>query len=470
MKSIINKLKHTLTIGTGIIVTSCSVQKHQQLEQQFPESFRSHTSDTTDTSSIAEIHYRDFYKDAVLVALIDKAIKQNNDLKTALKQIEFTSMTYKQSKWGNLPKIDATLGSGSINRPADNNSNQPNGKKYHEDYNTTINISWEADIWGKIKGIKEEALADYLLTQEAAKAVKTRLVSEVTSGYYNLLMLDKQLEISHENVYLANQTLLILQKQYDLGMITSLAIQQQQIAREQILKTIPALENAISLQENSLSVLAGSMPDKIERKTGLDQIQDPESLTTGIPAKLLNNRPDVKSEELNFKKSMATIHIAKASMYPSLNITAQGGLNAFKASNWFNIPGSLFGLATASLTQPLLNGKQLKSQYEQAQISSEMAEIRFKQSVLKAVSEVSDALVALEKLKEQQEIATGLVHKAVEVVANANTLYQYAEANYLEVLLAQSNKLQSELDLAAIKTQRFTAITILYRALGGGWQ
>lgn len=469
MKSIINTLKLTATIGTVTILSSCSVQKHQPLEPHFPQSFRTNNPDS-DSISIAPIHYKDFFKDTVLVALIDKAVKQNNDLQLAVKQIEFASMTYKQTKWGNLPKIDATLGSASVNRPAENNNSSSNGKKYQEDYNTAVNLSWEADIWGKISGIKEQALADYLITQEAAKAVKTRLVSEVVTGYYNLLMLDKQLEISNENLSFAKQTNEILQKQYELGMITSLAVQQQEMAIEQIVKTIPAIENAISIQENSLSVLSGSMPDIVERKIGLDQVHHPKSLASGIPAELLSNRPDVKSGELNFKKSIASIHIAKVSMYPSLNITAQAGLNALKTSNWFTIPGSLFGLATASLTQPLLNGKQLKTLYEQAKINSEMAEIHFKQSVLNAVSEVSDALVAIEKLERQQQIGESLVEKATKVVSNSVTLYQYAEATYLEVLLAQSNKLQAELDLAAVKTQRLNAIATLYRALGGGVQ
>ncbi len=469
MKSIINTLKLTATLSMGIILSSCSVQKHQPLQPNFPPSFRTHSTHK-DSISIAPIHYKDFFKDTVLVALIDTAVNQNNDLQLALKQIEFASMTYKQSTWGNVPKIDATIGSATINRPADNNNSPSNGKKYHENYNTAVNISWEADIWGKISGIKEQALADYLITQEAAKAVKTRLVSEVVTGYYNLLMLDKQLEISKENLSFAKQTNEILQKQYELGMINSLAVQQQEMAIEQIIKTIPAIENAISVQENSLSVLSGSMPAIVERKTGLDQVHHPARLASGIPAELLSNRPDVKRGELNFKKSIASIHIAKTSMYPSLNITAQAGLNALKTSNWFTIPGSLFGLATASLTQPLVNGKQLKTQYEQSKINSEMAEIQFKQSVLYAVSEVSDALVAIEKLEQQQKIGESLVEKATQVVSNSVTLYQYAEATYLEVLLAQSNKLQSELDLAAVKTQRLNAIATLYRALGGGVQ
>lgn len=469
-----NSIKNiSYIVVTSGVLFSCSVQKYEQPELNLPEKFRANT-ENTDTLNIAQLSYKDFFKDPVLVKLIDKAMEQNNDLKVALKQIEFASLGYKQSKWGYAPKIDATVASANINRPSDNSivgmQISQFGLKYSEDYNTSVNLSWEADIWGKIKGAKEEALADYLMTQEATKAVKTRLVAEVVTGYYNLLMLDKQLEITKENLSFADNTLTILKKQHELGMITSLAVQQQEMTKEQIQKNIPSIEALISVQENALSILTGEMPDKIERQTGLDYVQISENLSTGIPSEMLSYRPDVKSSELTLRKSVASIHIAKMSMYPALNITAQGGLNAFKSSNWFEVPGSLFGIATGSIVQPILNGKQLKTKYKQAQITSEQAEINFKQSVLKAVGEVSDALVQIEKLEEQQKIAEGLVDKADEVVKNSLTLYQYNEATYLEVILAQSNKLQVELDMASVKTQRLNAITALYRSLGGGWQ
>lgn len=316
--------------------------------------------------------------------------------------------------------------------------------------------------------MKEEALADFLQTQEAAKAVRTRLIAEVVTGYYNLLMLDKQVEITQANLAFSNHTLEILKKQQELGMITSLVVQQQEIMKEQIQKTIPSLEALINIQENALSLLTGEMPNLMERKISLDEVTIPDNLSTGIPSELLHYRPDVKSSELALRKSVASIHVAKMSMYPALNITAQGGLNAFKASNWFEIPGSLFGMAAGSLAQPILNGKQLKTKYKQAQLTSEQAALHFKQAVLIAVGEVSDALVQIEKLKEQQQIATTLVERAEEVVQQSVLLYQYSEATYLEVILAQSNKLQIELDQATIKMQRLSAITTLYRSLGGG--
>ncbi|MGN7863134.1 efflux transporter outer membrane subunit [Chryseobacterium sp. 22458] len=457
--------------GTAI---SCKVQKYEQPEVKMPEVFRSDSIVADHHENIAKISYKDFFKDPVLVGLIDKAMVQNNDLQVALKQIEFASLAYTQSKWGNVPVISAAANA-NISRPSDNSMNgmmagQFMGKRYMEDYTASVNISWEADIWGKIRGRKEQALTDYLKTQEAAKAVKTKLVAAVVQGYYNLLMLDTQLEITKSNLIYADNTLKFLTKQQELGLTTALAVQQQEIVKDQILKTIPAIESSVATQENALSLLTGSMPGKIERSAGLDNVLSPDQIGAGIPTELLSYRPDIKTAELEVRKSAAAIHIAKVNMYPSLNITAQGGVNAFQISKWFSIPGSLFGMAAGAIAQPILNGKQLKTQYEQSKVLADQAEIGFKQSVLKAVGEVSDALVQIQKLEEQQKIAEGLALKSGEAVNKADLLFKYNSATYVEVIMAQTNKLQTELELASLKAQRLNAITALYRSVGGGWQ
>lgn len=453
---------------------SCKIQQYERPEVKMPEVFRSDSIVATPNENIAKIGYKDFFKDPVLVSLIDKAMVQNNDLQVALKQIEFASLAYNQSKWGNVPVISAAANA-NINRPSDNSMNgmmagQFMGKRYMEDYTTSVNISWEADIWGKIKGKKEQALAEYLKTQEAAKAVKTQVVAAVVQGYYNLLMLDTQLEITKSNLTYVESTLKFLTKQQELGLTTALAVQQQEIVKDQILKSIPAIESSVAVQENALSLLTGSMPGKIERSGSLNTVVSPEHIGAGIPSELLSYRPDIRTAELEVRKSAAAIHIAKVNMYPSLNITAQGGVNAFQISKWFSIPGSLFGMAAGAIAQPILNGKQLKTQYEQSKVLADQAEIGFKQSVLKAVGEVSDALVQIQKLEEQQKIAEGLVVKSGDAVKKAELLFKYNSATYVEVIMAQTSKLQAELELASLKTQRLNAITALYRSIGGGWQ
>lgn len=472
-----NSIKNIAYIAliSGVAV-SCKVQKYERPEIKMPEAFRGDSITIgAQEENIAKISYKDFFKDPVLVGLIDKAILQNNDLQVALKQIEYASLSYNQSKWANIPTVSASVANASISRPSDNSMNgmmagQFMGRRYTEDYTTSVNISWEADIWGKIKGRKEQALTEYLKTQEAAKAVRTGLVASVVQGYYNLLMLDTQLEVTRSNLTYAETTLKYLTKQQEVGLTTALAVQQQEITKDQILKSIPAIESSIAVQENALSLLTGSMPEKIERKEGLANVQSPSAIAAGIPSELLSYRPDVKTAELEVRKSAAAIHVAKMSMYPSLNITGQGGLNAFQASKWFSVPGSLFGMIAGTIAQPILNGKQLKTQYEQSKVLADQAEINFKQSVLKAVGEVSDALVQIQKLEEQQKIAEGLAVKSNEAVKKADILFKYNAATYVEVIIAQTNKLQAELDLASLKAQRLNAITALYRSVGGGWQ
>ncbi|HEY4334581.1 MAG TPA: TolC family protein, partial [Puia sp.] len=240
---------------------------------------------------------------------------------------------------------------------------------------------------------------------------------------------------------------------------------QEQAAAE----LIPQMEQSILLQENALSILTGTLPRSISRNTTLEAVPVRDSLSAGVPAELVSRRPDVRSSELALTVANANVGITKASLYPSLTITAQGGLNTFTASNWFNIPGSLFGLVGGGLTQPIFQRKQLKTQYELAKVDRERTVIQFRQSVLVAVGEVSDALAKIQKLKEQQAVAARRVATLQHAITNANMLFRNGMANYLEVITAQSNVLQSELELASIKKGQLSAEVELYRSLGGGW-
>ncbi|MFL9833684.1 TolC family protein [Chryseobacterium terrae] len=479
MKSNIRLYTNIGTAAALLSLVSCNVQKYKAPEAELPESFRDTTQldvmkDSTQ-SSIAKIPYKEFFTDPTLLSLIESGVKNNNDLKVSIKQIESAALSYKRSKWGNIPNVNLNIATASISRPSDNSLNgaftpQITGKSFIEDYNSNLSVSWEADIWGKIRGRKESALAAYLQTQEAAKAVQTQLVAQIAQGYYNLLMLDTQLDITNQNLKLVENTLRMITKQQELGITTSLSVQQQENTRDQMLVTIPIIEQSITIQENALSILTGKMPGEIQRTLKLTSMQTPEYKSVGIPAELLSYRPDVKSSELTVRQAFANVKVAKASMYPALNITAQGGLNSFTFKNWFDIPGSLFGAAAGSLAMPLINGKQLKTQYEQSKIAMEQSEINFKQMVLSAVGEVSNALANIESADKQEVITVGLVARSDKAVTTSTKLFQQDMATYLDVITAQNNKLQAELSLANIKLQKLNSVVDLYRALGGGWQ
>jgi outer membrane protein, multidrug efflux system len=454
---------------------ACKVSKDFERPQPpLPSVFRDASTPTADTASIADIGWKQFFRDQTLQNLIDSAIVNNYDMQYAFQNIKAARLVLNQTKYAYLP--DAALSvTGSVSRPSDNSLDgislsQFLGKSYIEDYSASVTLSWEADIWGKIKEQKAIALAGYLQTAEARKALQTSIVSAIAQSYYNLLMLDEQLSIAKENVLLNDSTLRIIRLQYDAGQQTALAIQQADAQRLVALQLIPQFEQEITIQENALSILTGVLPAKINRDVALSAVVVPENMSTGIPAEILNRRPDVKTGELAINIANAQIGIAKANMYPSLSITAQGGINAFRASDWFNIPASLFGLVAGGIAQPLFERKQLKTQYELAKVNREKAVISFRSTVLHAVGEVSDALIKIEKLKQQQSITATRVNTLQLAIGNANQLFRNGLATYLEVITAQSNSLQAELELASLKEAQLSANIELYRSLGGGWR
>jgi len=437
-----------------------------------PESFRTEQVVRVD-SSIGNIPWRDFFQDPILQELIDTAIRQNVDMQLALKNIESARLLFKQSKAARLPSLQLQMQANSTN-PSNNSLNGLSlgeflGQNHIEDYTLGFGLSWEADIWGKLKSQKAATLASYLQTEEARKAIQTELVSQIAKGYYQLLMLYQLQDIAQQNLLLSDSTLQAVQHQYEVGDMNLLALEQVAAQRLSAASLIPDFERQILLQENALRLLSGEFPKEINTSATLTNINLPTTLDVGIPAALLSKRPDIKRAELSVTASQAYQHVAKAQMYPSLAITAQAGVNAFKASNWFNIPASLFGALAGSITQPIFQREELKTQYELARVEYERSVIEFRQSVVSAVGEVSDALIAIQKLKVREEIVQDKTDRLKVAVQHADLLFETGTASYLEVITAQSNALQSELELVQIRKAELVAVVDLYRSLGGGW-
>lgn len=426
-----------------------------------------------DTTSIGKLPVMEFFTNQSIQQLIDSAIERNIDLQIAVENINAANLLLKRARMGNLPQLNLQVTANSTS-PSENSLNGISASQFlktsHiEDFNANLALSWEADIWGKISKQKEAAYATFLQTDEAKKAVQTRVVAMVATGFYQLLLLDAQLDIANKNLKLTDSTLKMVSKQFDAGQVTSLAVQQTEAQLLRASQLIPQITQAISIQENALSELTGRFPSAIERKATLSQLDIPTQLTVGVPATMLAVRPDVKSVELGLRIADAKVGVANASMYPSLTITATGGINSFKASNWFNVPASLFGVVGAGIVQPIFNRKELKTQFEFAKVEREKSVLLFRQSVIQAVVEVSNEQSKLENLKKEFGIAQTRVKTLKSAVQNADLLFKSGMANYLEVITAQSNLLQGELDLASLKTAQLNASVALYRALGGGW-
>ena len=468
-----------------LFAVSCRVGKdYVRPDLNLPDTFREMDS-LADTANIGAIPWREFFTDSTLITLIDSAIVNNYDMRTALKNIEIANQSLRQSRAAFLPEVDAQLGgvnqqwrsSDFYSNPSANWYDQPNqGEapnslyRYQSQYLSQINVSWELDVWGKIRRQNESALAEYLQTYEAQKAVQTALVAAIADGYYNLLMLDEQMEVAQRNLQLNDSTLKIVKLQRDAGEVTSLAVQQTESQMLVAASLIPQLEQEIAIQENTLMALTGQMPREVLRSNRLDDFVAENDLAVGVPLAMVANRPDVREAELALRSANAQVGVAQAYRYPALTINASGGLNAMLPQNWFNIPGALFGGIIGGITQPVFSGRRLKTRHEIAKLERDKAEIGFQRAVLDAVNEVTNALVTIQTLTEQYEIAEKRVNTSQLGVKNANLLFRSGYATYLEVITAQSSALNSELDLVAVKQQQLNAKVALYKALGGGWK
>ncbi|WP_337068979.1 TolC family protein, partial [Pontibacter sp. 13R65] len=336
-----------------------------------------------------------------------------------------------------------------------------------DDYTASLGLSWEVDIWGKVKREKEEALARLLQTEEIRKAVQIGLVAQVATGYYTLLMLDEQLEIARQSLNLSDSTLLIAQTQYEFGEATMLAITQAKAQRDVARQLIPQIELSIFQQENALALLCGHYPETVPREPGQESFAPVPA--SGYPVSSLANRPDVLAAELELRAANARVGISQASMYPSLSINASGGLNAYQAANLFAVPGGVFSSVAAGLVQPVFQRRRLRTQYEQARIEREKAELSFRQLVLQGYMEVSDALARIQKVEEQAIASASRQAALQEGIETSNILFQNGMASYLEVIVAQSTYLQARLENAQLARDKAAATIELYRALGGGW-
>lgn len=466
---------HQLIISFFLILFICSCRlgkEYQRPPVDLPNQFNNLSF--SDTSSIADIEWKNFFTNSELQNLITKGISYNHDLLMAVKRIDIAQQQVRQSKLLQLPEANFLI-TGQVSRPSDNSLNGLSiksflGRSYVENYSAAVNLSWEADIWGKIRNQKESVLAEYLQTYEAAKAVQTQLVKDIADGFFNLLMLDKQLEITRTNLALSDTFLHATQLLRNAGLANTLAVEQAASQQQSTALLIPQLEQRIAIQENALQILTGQLPGTLTRSASINDFAIAENLSAGLPVAMVSRRPDVRSNEMALKAATAQVGIAQANMYPALNITAGGGWETFKASNWFSTPNSLFGLAAGSIAQPIFKRRQLKTQYETAKLQREEAVIHFRQSVLQATGEVSDALIQIEKLNQQKNIAIAQTDTLHHAVFNAQLLFKSDLANYLEVITVQGNLLQAELNLVSIQRQQLGAMVELYRSLGGGWK
>lgn len=463
------KIKIWITVAFLMILSACNVSKIEITTPMnaFPSHYRL-ANISKDSLRADQLDWKSFFHDKQLIQLIERALVKNSDMLIAIQNIEIATLNLKKVSRGHRPKLHLEASS-SIEHQSDNNLFKIPNKSHVEEFKIDFLMSWEVDIWGKIKNQKTIALASYLQSEESKNAVQTTLIAQIAQIYYNLLILDNQLALAYKNTAISNRTTEVIQLQFNAGKTTSLAVEQAKAQHLNFKKLIPNITMQILIQENSLSVLTGTFPNSIQRQQLLNSTGINKDIHTGIPAILLSQRPDVKRAELDLKIANAEVGIAQAAFYPSFSLTASEGLHAFKVSNWFNIPASLFGLVAGNISQPITQRRMVKTNYQQSLAAREKVVINFRAVVLNAVREVSDALAQIERQNQQQVILNEERYVLKNSIDKAQILFKSGRADYLEILIAQTNLLNYDMETTISKRNQLFAYIALYRSLGGGW-
>ncbi len=422
-----------------------------------------------DSSSIANVSWKEIFTDVTLQKHISKALENNLDIRIALQNIISAESYLKQSKSAYLPTINVgpnyTFGTQSLNTASGQMLSQ---RKYNNTFDFSGNVNWEIDIWGKMAAQERAQLAEYLGTVSAHQSIKSDLVAAVANAYYQLLTFDEQKRIINETIKIRNKNLETTKALKEAGILTEVAVQQSQALVYNAESLLVNIDVQIELLENTMSLLMGIPSRKIERTT-LSQQNFPQQFSLGFPANLLSNRPDVKMAEYDLMNAFELTKAAKAQFYPTLRITGSTGLQSSNIDDLFNL-NSIFANVVGGLVQPVLNKRQIRTQYEVSLANQEKAYFNFKKSLLNAGKEVSDAL----KTYSAQDNFISLKQKELEAyqksVEFSQQLVNYGMANYLEVLNASVNQLNSELNISNAKFAKMQAGIELYRALGGGWK
>ncbi|MFT3749950.1 MAG: TolC family protein [Agriterribacter sp.] len=463
---------------TCILYAGCKTPALVQApEAKTPPVNFSNASDSVNNSGT--IKWKAFFSDSRLVSLIDTALKNNQELAITLQEIDIARNEMRAKQGRLLPFVEGGAGAGidktgryTSQGAGDASTDITPGKQVPDwlpDYRFGITASWEADIWKKLRTAKKAAFTRYLSTIEGRNFVVTNLIAEIANSYYELLALDNQLQIVRQTIQLQQNALNIVRIQKQAAAATELAVKkfEGEVLGSQSLEY--DILQKIQEKENELNFLLGRYPQHIDRDTtGILNIM-PSQVATGIPSQLLQNRPDIKQAELDLEAAKLDVKVAKAEFYPSFNIVAGLGFQAFNPSYLVKFPESLLFSLAGDLAGPLINKSAIKAEYYNANARQIQAVYNYERAILNAYIEVSTGLSNIKNQQQIFELKAKQVDTLTATINISNALFKSARADYLEVLLSQRDALESKMELIETKLRQFNAVTNIYRALGGGW-
>lgn len=474
-----NKNHHKI-LGFALLslaYTSCKipvlVQKNEN--KTTPTTF----ANNSDTANVANIKWKDYFKDQYLTNLIDTALQNNQELNITLQEIEIARNEVRARKGELLPSVGLKAGAGldKVGRytsqgAGDASTEIKPGKEMPEplpDYLVGLYANWEIDIWHKLRNAKKAAYTRYLSSVEGKNFVVTNLVAEIANSYYELLALDNQLDMVRKNIELQTNALAVVKIQKEATRVTELAVRkfEAEVLSSKSLE-FDILQKTTET-ENKINFLLGRYPQHIARDKNRFDTGLANKLSTGIPSQLLANRPDIKQAELDLIAAKLDVKVAKAQFYPSFGISAALGFQAFNPSYLVKMPESMLYAIAGDVAAPLINRNAIKATYFTANAKQIQAIYQYERSILNGYIEVANQLSSIGNLSKSYELKAKQVQALTQSIEISNDLFKSTRADYLEVLMTQRDALEAKLELIETKKQQLSAMVKVYQALGGGW-
>ena len=427
-----------------------------------PTTFRGQV--TTEAESLADAPWWDVFGDPILKDLIREALQNNYNASIAAARVREARAAFVATRSDLYPSLDydASVSRSKIG-PAGGPA--PNAATL---YSATMAMSWEVDIWGRIRRATEASRATLFATEEARRGVWLSLVSDLAQAYFELLALDVQLQIARDSRDAYQYTFDLFQDRLTLGVASRLETSRAEGALGAAEAAIPQLESDIVAKENQISILLGRPPGPIVRGTPMFEQPVVPMVPAGLPSALLERRPDLRQAEEQLVSANARIGVAKAEFFPKLSLTALFGTASPEVSALTGGSATIWAVA-GGVSGPLLNAGRTLGNYRASIAQWEQVRIQYEQAVLTALREVSDALTALGKLSDAEAGQDRSVRALAEAVEHATDRYRQGLASYFEVLEAQQQLYPAQNTLAQIRRDRLLSHVRLYRALGGGW-
>lgn len=460
--------KLTLVAITPLLLQSCFVAKTYKRPAVDTEALFRTDNLPKDSVSMASLGYKDLFTDAYLQEYIAKGLENNLDIRIALQNMAAAEAYMKQGRAGYLPSIDASATFSRTARQSDNGQFGSFFPRPFEQYEVTGRLSWEADVWGKIRSTKRANDATYLQTVAAHQGVKTDLIAQIATNYYLLLALDEELRVVQKTIETRQESLKTIQLLKDAGTENQVGVDRSAALLYNAQAQILDIKEEIFKTENTLGLLLGEHAQGYPRGS-LGNQQISAEIKTGVPLLLLRNRPDVMQAEFGLMNSFELTNVAKSNFYPSFTLTASAGFQSLEFDNWID-SGSILANIVGGLTQPIFNNRKIRTAFEVAKARQEQSLLSFKKTLLIAGNEVSNALYSYTIAVEKEAYITKEVGALRNAQANSRELLVNGYANYLDLLTATENALNSELAFIGNRLDQLTAKVTLYRALGGGWQ